>query len=71
MLYAIHEKITMILSDPIVSISYTIILLFLLFRRPKIFIMIFLFAITAAGIAYLFDKLAALGLDHAALPFEN
>jgi uncharacterized membrane protein YraQ (UPF0718 family) len=65
---AIHMKVTYILSFPVISVSLLVIGISLLFLRPKIFIILILFAIASAAVVGLFDKLLGLGLDHKPLP---
>jgi hypothetical protein len=66
-----HDNVTIILSKPGVAIAGVVALLFLLFKRPKEFIYIVIFAMASAGIIHLFSKLLSLGLDHKSLPFIN
>lgn len=65
---AIHMKVTYILSIPVISLSLLVVFISLLFVRPKIFIIIIIFAIASAGVVSLFDTLLTLGLRSKPLP---
>ena len=64
----IHMKVTYILSIPVIAISLLVIVTSMLFLRPKIFIILILFAIASAGVVGLFDTLMRLELNHKPLP---
>jgi hypothetical protein len=65
----IHDEITYILSNPALAVPSVLALIYLLYRKPKIFIILFLLAIASAGVVFLFSKLASLGLMHRNIPF--
>ena len=53
------------------SISAGVILLFLLFKRPKIFLTLLLVSLAAMGVLHIFAKLSATGLSDKKVPFIN
>lgn len=65
---AIHTEITHMLSFPVVVVALMVLAVFLLFLRPKIFIILVLVALSFAGVVAIFDKLSDLGLDNQPLP---
>lgn len=50
-------------GDPVVAAAGAFIVLFLLFRKPKILLFLVLAALAAKGVMLLFDKLSGTGLD--------
>ncbi|GBD97861.1 MAG TPA: hypothetical protein ENG83_00100 [Nitrospirae bacterium] len=58
-------------ANPAGSISAGVILLFLLFKRPKIFIVLFFIGLVAVGMQYIFTKLSGAGLGDKKPPFIN
>ena len=58
-------------ANPAASISAAVILLFLLFKRPKIFIVLLFIGMAAMGMMYFFAKLSAAGLSDEKIPFIN
>jgi hypothetical protein len=60
----IHYRITNLLSYPVISISALVVLLFLLFRRPRVFIVLVIFALVTAVMVHIYSKISALGIEH-------
>jgi hypothetical protein len=56
-------------TNPAAAISISIIILFLLFKKPKLlFILIFL-VLAGIGVMHLIAKLSSTGLEHKKIPF--
>lgn len=47
-----------------IAIAITLLLVFLLFRKPKLFFTVFFIALLLLGVLYLVSSLSSLGLSH-------
>lgn len=50
-------------GNPVVAAAGAFVVLFLLFRKPKLLLVLVLFTLAAKGVMLLFDKLSGTGLD--------
>jgi hypothetical protein len=60
----VDTLITFFQNNLIVSIAISLILLFLLFRRTKLFLVIVIFASLLAGTLYVISSVSSTGLSH-------
>lgn len=65
----IQKGLSYFQTNPAAAISISIIILFLLFKKPKLlFILIFL-VLAGIGVMHLIAKLSSTGLEHKKIPF--
>ncbi|HDH05791.1 MAG TPA: hypothetical protein ENH01_08770 [Nitrospirae bacterium] len=67
----ISDSLNYIHANPAGSVAAGVILLFLLFKRPKIFLILLLIGLAATGVFQIFAKLSGAGLGDKKLPFIN
>ena len=67
----ITDSLNYIHANPAGSVAAGVILLFLLFKRPKIFLVLLLIGLVAVGMQYVFAQLSGAGLGDKKIPFIN
>ena len=65
----IRKTVSFAQANPFAAAAAAIILLFILWRRPKLFLTLVVLALIAVGIMQLFDRLTDTGLPHKKIPF--
>lgn len=56
-------------TNPAAAISISIIILFLLFKKPKLLFLLIFLVLAGIGVMHLIAKLSSTGLEHKKIPF--
>jgi len=56
-------------ANTVAAISIAIIVVFLLFKKPKLLFLLIFLGLAAIGVLYLISKLESTGLEHKKIPF--
>ena len=56
-------------ANPAVTILIAVIVIFLLFKKPKLLFLLIFLGLVAIGVLYLISKLDSTGLEHKKIPF--
>jgi hypothetical protein len=65
----IQKGINYFQTNPAAAISITVIVLFLLFKKPKLLLLLIFLVLASIGIMHLIAKLSSTGLEHKKIPF--